>query len=313
MKTVVANDTPPMCHSATLTQVSDGRLLCVWYAGSYECADDTELHGSYTDKHGNWEPPRPIMSFPGHAVGNPVLDANLSSHELTLYFVVISGSGWTDSLLVCIKSSDDGKTWSTPVLVTPERGIMCRSRMLRMRNGTLLLPVYHERQWIPLVLKSRDDGLSWTMRGDTTMSGRAIQPTLTELSDGGVAMYMRTTAGNIFVSHSFNGGESWTAACTTPLPNPNSSISVIRMSQATLIMAYNPSSTTRNTLAIATSDDDGQSWSAPHVIATSKHGEYSYPTLFEDNKAKIHLVFTSNRVAICHDILARVISQTTRS
>lgn len=300
---VAAYSKPPMCHSATLTQLADGRLFCAWYAGSYECAADTVLQWSCRGDTGKWSDARTIASFGGYGVGNPVVDCDPVTGDLSLYFVVLSGPWWSDSLLVAIKSFNDGQTWSAPVLISPERGLMCRTNIVHLQSGLLLLPIYREKQFSPLVLRSSDNGQTWEMVGDTTVSGRAIQPAIIELSSGRLAMYLRTTTGRIFVSYSFNNGASWTASQPTALPNPNSSVAVIRITDGRLVLAYNPSESTRDTLAFSLSADDGQTWSDPNVIASQRNAEYSYPTLYEDVQGSVHAVFTQNRSSIMHGVL----------
>ncbi len=300
---VAANAKPPMCHSATLTQLADKQLFCVWYAGSYECSADTVLQCSYRGATGEWSDAKTIVTFPGYAVGNPVVDCDPAIGALSLYFVVLSEPWWSDSLLVAIKSFDNGQTWSAPVLISPERGLMCRTNIIRLQNGWLLLPVYRERQFAPMVLRSNDNGQTWEIAGDTTVSGKAIQPAIIELSNGTVAMYLRTTIGRIFVSHSFNSGASWTASQPTVLRNPNSSVAAIRIADGRLLLAYNPEADSRETLALSVSDDDGQTWSDPDVIAAQRNAEYSYPTLYQACQGAVHVVFTQNRSTILHSIV----------
>ncbi|PSR31064.1 MAG: hypothetical protein C7B46_17235 [Sulfobacillus benefaciens] len=300
---VVRCTVPNMCHSPTLTQLPSGALWCAWYAGSYECASDTVLQWAWQDDNNVWAEALSINPFPGYAVGNPVVDCHPDVPGLTLYFSVVTGPWWTDALLVSITSADQGRTWTTPRLLSPERGLMPRTNVLHLKEGSLLLPIYREQLRVPVILRSEDQGRTWDMTGDTTVTGYAIQPAVVELPDDTVAMFTRSNQGRVFVSYSFNHGKSWTASRPTLLPNPNSSVAVTNTPSGQVLIVYNPSDHTRDTIAYSTSDDGGETWDVPHVIMQRIHGELSYPSLWRDRDGRLHVVFTENRTSIHHCVL----------
>lgn len=296
-QTVAENLQPPMCHSATLEELSGGELLAVWYSGSFEGSKDTVLMSSRRRFGGHWQPSRVVLDLPGLPVGNPVLDLDPSG--LTLYFVILFGSWWTAAKLFRMHSADGGRTWAHPEPLCDEPGLMLRTKPLWLSTGTCLLPVYNEIEWSPMVLRSIDQGQSWDLYGDTTARGRAIQPALAELSDGSVLMYTRTNQGRIFASRSYNDGRSWTASSPTSLPNPNSGVDLLRLRSGTLILAFNPRVRGRDKLSVSRSDDLGQTWDDPRPVAEG-NGEFSYPTLLEDHSGQVHVVYTEHRVRIVH-------------
>lgn len=288
---------PPACHSATIEELADGALLAVWYTGSYEGAEDTVLMSSRRVADGTWQSPRVMLDLPGLPVGNPVLDCG--SHGLTLYFVILYGTWWTEAKLASMHSIDNGMTWTSPQLLRDERGLMLRTKPLWLKTGTCLLPIYSEIDWSPLILRSTDQGNSWTKYGDTTARGKSIQPTLVELPDGVVLMYTRTNQGWIFESRSYNDGQSWTASQPLSIPNPNSGIDMVRLQSGEMVLAYNSSAEGRNNLSIAMSENLGKDWIAPWTV-TEGVGEFSYPTVMEDSTGLLHLVYTEHRTKIMH-------------
>src|SRR5207249_4733293 len=66
-------------------------------------------------------------------------------------------------------SSDEGKTWSPPVTMTPSIGYwgICNERMAQLRSGRLLAPVWVVEDWRKshhtrgVVLYSDDEGRTW--------------------------------------------------------------------------------------------------------------------------------------------------------
>ena len=276
--------------------------MCAWYAGSYECAADTELQWAVQTVDGQWGRIESIRPFAGYGVGNPVLDWNPVTRALTIYFSVVAGTWWTDALLLAMASQDSGTTWERPHLLMPTRGLMARTSVVHVKNGTVLLPIYHEQYRVPLVLLSTDQGKTWEMTGDTTMFGHAIQPAVVELPDDTLAMFTRTDKGFVYVSYSFNHGKSWTMSQPTALPNPNSSIAAVCLHDGAVLMALNPSDYSRDTLALATSRDGGVTWSEPETIVHKPHAEYSYPAMQQMPHGLLHLVFTENRARILHGV-----------
>lgn len=292
-----ARDLPPMVHSPTLCVLPERELFAVWYAGSYEGAADTVLVCARRSTAGDWSRPVLLLSLPGLALGNPVL--YIEQEVVYLYFVILYGSWWTEARLACIESKDGGHTWSTPELLRPEPGLMIRTPPIRLHTGTLLLPAYDEQTWAPLVLRQEAGSSGWQLLGDTTARGKAIQPALTELSDGSILMYSRSNRGHIFASWSFNDGRSWTASQPTLLPNPNSGIALAAAPGDLLVLVYNPDERGRERLGVSTSADLGKTWTQPRLLASGR-GEFSYPTLLATRDGLFHTVFTRHRANIVY-------------
>jgi predicted neuraminidase len=291
---------PPASHSATLAELNDETLYCVWYSGSYEGAKDTVLYASSLTLEDEWSTPQVIVEIPGLPTGNPVLWYEPKEQVLNLYFVILYGDWWTESKLAHVKSLDNGKTWSQAKILHDKKGLMPRTPLLTLESGTVLFPIYDEKNWAPLILRSEDGGQTWDLVGDTTASGKAIQPTLAALPDGRVLMLSRTNKGCVFRSVSINDGQSWTASQPLDEPNPNSSIDIVPANfegKDCLIMISNPTAKGRGLLTLSVSWDNGVTWNG-HTPVFEGDGEYSYPTMIPAKEGGAHLVFTEDRMTI---------------
>ncbi len=292
---------PPTCHGITLAGLPDGRLLAVWYACSYETSPDSILVTSERSSGGGWSTPRVVVDVPLTAVGNPALWRD--DRGLHLAYVILAREEWTSAHIVGADSGDAGATWSQPRLLHEREGLMSRNRPLVTSGGAILLPVYDEKTWAPLVLRSQDGGASWRLFGDTTARGVALQPALALAPDGKILMLSRGRRGRALASWSADDGRSWTASRALDLPNPNSGLDTVSLPDGSILTAYNHSSTDRLRLDLAVSRDGGAHWSEPAPVAAVTNGELSYPCLLPASGGRVHLAYTVDRFNFHHHVV----------
>ena len=291
------NLAPQSVHCATLTELdAPHHLLAACYAFSYETAPDSRIVAS-TWSGESWSEARTIVDLPGIAVGNPVLFTGRDG-IVHLFFALLYGQEWTDARVTHMSSKDGGMTWSSMRTLHPMQGLMTKTRPLQLAER-LLLPVYDEASWCSHVLVADAALTDWQLYGDTTARRKTIQPAIVELADGTLLMYSRSVKDRIFAARSFNGGFTWTASQPTPLPNPNSGIDLVKLGSGRLVLVYNPTAEGREQLALALSEDEGASWSAP-ILLEDRVGEFSYPYVIQASDGRIHLLYTAQRVAITH-------------
>jgi predicted neuraminidase len=284
---------PPMHHCISVTKDKDD-LITVWYSASYEKAPDSVIHLA-KKRFDKWTEPVTVIKMPGFGIGNPVIWKS-PDDELWLFFVILTENDWQSALICRQKSKDHGENWSELEIISNMKGIMTKGRLLILRNGNYLLPVYDEKKWTSMILLS-EDGNNWKLYGETTVTG-LIQPVVIELDDGNLMMMSRSKMGKVYISYSFNGGLSWIASAQTDIPNPNSGIDVVKYKDM-LVLAHNHTQTGRNRMDLLFSKDEGKTWSAPFCVKEADHGEYSYPWLLQDEK-QLHLFFTDNRMNFIH-------------
>ena len=293
----------PSCHASCVLNIGK-RTLCVYFAGSYEKADDVGIWLSVR-RDGSWEKPRLLAKVDEIPHWNPVIYEIPGGVRVT-FKAGKEISGWTSWRM---ESHDGGDTWTDPVPYGDAVGPV-RSKPLRLMSGDLLAPnsVETDTTWRPRVDISTDDGKTYRKLSDIPlppMSGKgAIQPTLWESAPGRVHALLRTTEGFIYRSDSVDGGKSWCEAYNTGLPNNNSGIDVCYY-KGKLYLALNPVSgnwAARTPLAIMVSEDNGESFTTLTVLEDAlmngTHGaEFSYPSLhIRDDLLRVS--YTKNRETI---------------
>jgi len=92
-----------------------------------------------------------------------------------------------------------------------------------------------------LIAISDDDGETWS--SSLPIIGRGVnQPSLVVRKDGSIDAYMRDDGDEperILLSHSDDGGYSWTYAQKTDIPNPGASIEVLKLESGNWLLVYN--------------------------------------------------------------------------
>jgi len=297
----IDNFSYPSSHASTIVELPSKELLVAWYAGSSEGAKDVAILSSRLRAGSNsWTKPEVLIDTPGKSEGNPVLFVNIKG-LLFLFYVTIFGRGWDECKMFWQTSSDNGLSWGKKRVLREEYGWMIRNKPIILRGGDILLPVYDERDWHSLVMVSEDEGENWKAYGKITTPAGNIQPTVVQLSDESLLMYLRTggEGGYIFCSKSYDNGRTWTKAEATNLPNPNSGIDLLRLKSGNIALAFNDTPRGRTPLNVALSLDEGKTWAFNKRLETEK-GEFSYPAIIQDSKGNIHLTYTNRRVNIKH-------------
>ncbi len=288
----------PFAHCATLAQLPDGALLAAWFGGAYETAPDVAILASrYDPVRQTWATPWIIADVPDHSLGQPVFLVRPDG-ELWLFFVVIVAdegpANWTRAQPHWQRSTDGGKTWSSPIRLLDYPGLMFRSRPLVL-PGRIIIPVYDENTWESRMLISDDKGQSWRLTAPMSTPQGNIHPCVVNLSDGRLLAYLRTggPGGVIWRAESSDGGDTWGQPSPTPLPNPNSGLDLLRLQSGALALAYNHSNRLRTPLCVALAEED-ERWRWQQTLEDG-HAEFSYPTLLQTDDGCIHLVYTYKR------------------
>ncbi|WP_291788182.1 sialidase family protein [Cecembia sp.] len=296
------------CHASSIEALGDGQYMMVWFAGTHEKNDDVGIWMA-KGSPGNWSVPKLLVKVRNDAHWNPVL---FQSPEGRLFLFFKVGKEIDDWETWQIFSDDLGKTWSSPKeLVEGDRGGRgpVRNHILVLSNGVWLAPASIEKDkvWNAFVDVSEDKGETWT-KSDTLLLDRklitgegVIQPSLWESSTGNVHMLLRTSAGKIGRSDSFDYGRTWSVLSLTDLPNNNSGIDIAQIQGNTLALAYNPVGKNwgpRYPMSLAISTDNGKSWTVKMDIEEGEDdNEFSYPSLIYE-EGYLVLCYTWNRTNI---------------
>jgi predicted neuraminidase len=277
-------------HAANLAVLPDGSLGCVWFAGTQEGVADISVWFSRRVAD-VWTQPVRLSDDPTRSEQNPVLYVHDATTVWLLWTSQHAGNQDTARVLRRI-STDGGYTWGpihTLLPETAEGGIFIRQPIVRLPGGRLLLPIFHcvwfpGRKWVgdrdySAVMISDDDGTTWREVVVPDSTG-CVHMNIGRLTDGSlVALYRSRWADAIYRSTSVDDGDSWTAPGPTQLPNNNSSIQFVVLSDDRLALVFNESSaadaTARRTSLYDEIDDDGLA-ETPAVAAPVSDGRAAF-------------------------------------
>jgi len=290
----------PSCHAATIAELPNGELLVAWYAGQQEKATDVAILFSRRARGSDkWSQPKVLVDTPDKSEGNPVLWCD-PKETLWLFYVTMQGGGWTTCNIKCIKSKDNGMTWSEPVFLREELGWMTGVKPLVLKNGEILLPLYDEVNVSSVFMISGDSRRTWLKTGPIKSNPGNIQPSVVQLDDGSLLCYMRTwRPGKMWQSTSRDNGRTWSQATQHDLPNPGSRLDMVRLKSGDLVLIFNNTPRGRTPLSAALSSDEGKTWPAIKNLETEQ-GEFSYPAVIQCPDGLIHVVYTYRRTHIKH-------------
>jgi predicted neuraminidase len=290
----------PSCHASTLVEHEPGKLMAAWFGGKAEGAKDVEIWSSTFDGK-VWSEPKVLGTEPGQPCWNPVL---FKSTKGTLHFWYKAGPSpqqWTGFVRTSI---DSGKTWSKVEMMPAGFWGPVRAKPIQLANGTILagtsVESYHN--WTPFVDRSTDDGKTWKRSNPFQVPGKfnQIQPTLFEAKDGKIVALMRSSNPRVICrAESKDGGETFTAAEETTLPNPSAGIDCVKTKDGDVFLIYNPTALFRTPISLARSTDDGKTWKKVTDLETEP-GEYSYPAMIQSAAGTLEITYTWKRTHIKH-------------
>ncbi|MCU0227642.1 MAG: glycoside hydrolase [Bryobacterales bacterium] len=227
-------------------------------------------------------------------------------------------------------SSDEGRTWSQPVLCIPEPGywVLNNDRVVELPSGRLVMPValhaplgadYNPRG-VAMTYLSDDAGATWR-RGQTVLecptdSRRGFQePGVVRLTDGRLLMFLRTRLGSQYLSTSRDDGETWSPAQPSGILSPLSPASIKRIpATGHLLLVWNDHAGVprewradeslagkpegiRTPLTVAISTDEGATWQHKQNLMDHPEGWYCY-TAIHFHEDQVLLGYVSGGVGL---------------
>ena len=310
----------PRNSEGDIIPLQDGRLLFAWSRFTHGGQDHSpgEIYAAISQDDGyTWNKPFLLQENIGKMNVMSVSFLRLHSGDILFGFLV-KGSVSLDCHLYVRRSSDEGRSWSAPVLATPEDGyfVVNNDRLVQTRSGRLIVPVakwtatVDEYVWDPFIgscFASDDEGQTWRRCTNySCLSGAAglQEPGVIECADGSLWMYIRTDKGYIYESRSSDDGESWSLPEPTDLVAPLSPSSAKRLPGSDdILMIYNDRSHVpfkpnrdyggvlehnqeysrlfnwRTPLSSAVSSDGGRTWHHHKTVETDETLGYAYTSI----------------------------------
>ncbi len=293
----------PACHASTIVESKNG-LLAAWFGGTAEKNPDVGIWLSHF-KDGQWTKPIEVANGvespqKRYACWNPVLFQPKSAPLMLFYKVGPSPSSWWGMMMT---SEDGGQTWSKPQRLP--KGIVgpIKNKPVQLPNGDILCPSSVENHgWEVHFERTEDGGKTWGATkavNDGALIG-AIQPSIL-FHDGKLQAVGRTRQGKIFSVESQDAGHTWSEMTLLDVPNPNSGVDAVTLSDGRHLLVYNNTARGRSPLNVALSSD-GKTWT-PLLTLESERGEFSYPAVIQTADKLVHITYTWNRKKIKHIVV----------
>ena len=294
---------PPACPGhleGTLVPGTGGRVYLT-YEEADRTAPDPNEHYLYPviresdDAGRTWGEPRDFRDSAGERIGAwHVTVFRLDDTRLGLVcndrkFRRDGPPGRDGGTKITFRSStDEGRTWSDPVLVYPLNALCCSGHALQLSNGRILVPAFRwishdatgesEESCAPslsfsFACTSDDCGATWQVSHSQLFVSHyrlacdLEEPTVVALRDGRLLMHLRSQLGRPFRSCSTDHGLTWSRPEPLPMAASYTPSLLKRMPTGEILMIWSQASRaeilkglSRHRLSCAVSRDDGATW-----------------------------------------------------
>jgi hypothetical protein len=301
----------PIDRDGPFLALRDGRLLGATDEGVQISDDDGATWPvTYPGRHGQ-HPKEPGSFYLVQGDGDTLVMVFLDLADYTFAWNDASGEPEPGCRLelAAIRSLDGGRTWVERQTLLDGYNANFFG-FIRTRTGRLVAVAEHlvpdPGRWVVCSFISDDDGAHWQRSNLVDLGGHghhdgATEPTVAELADGRLLMLIRTNLDRFWQAWSDDGGRYWRTLAPSALDASSAPGHLLRLHSGRLALAWNrlhaqggaptrhapgpaaevPTSWFREELSLALSDDDGQTWGPPLVVARQRGGQLSYPHLFE--------------------------------
>lgn len=293
----------PRYSEGSVAVLRDGRLLYAtteFLGGGSDFASARIVAVESTDDGRTWGPRRVLQENVGKQNVMSVTLRRLAGPApfggpIGMFYLVKNS---TTDLQVELRVSDDEATsFGPPRRVTDRPGyhVLNNDRVTRLASGRLIVPVAstpdvrNGGRFASWCVLSHDQGRTWRpSRNDVTYPKRgAMEPEVLERADGRLLMHIRTQLGEIAVSESADGGETWSEARPWGVRSPESPATLRRIpSTGHLLLVWNDTFRSgeghggqRTPLTAAVSTDEGRTWSFRRDLETNPRQTYAYTSL----------------------------------
>jgi predicted neuraminidase len=177
-------------------------------------------------------------------------------------------------------------------------GWMTRAHPFILDGKRLIVPLYSDGFSFSLMAITDDWGKSWTTSTPLVGAGN-IQPSIVRKRDGTLLTLMRDNGPppkRLHLSESRDGGKTWSPVVDSAIPNPGSGAEIISLSNGHWALIYNDTEQGRNSLAVAISTDEGQTWRWKRHLELEpggpEAGAFHYPSIIQARDGSLHASYS---------------------
>ncbi|MCC6682662.1 MAG: exo-alpha-sialidase [Phycisphaeraceae bacterium] len=227
-----------------------------------------------------------------------------------------------------IRSLDEGRTWQQPLMIQEDFNGAVRA-MIETHDGKVVVSCtimrHNPGRHAAVSYTSADQGESWQRSniidlGGAGHHGGLCEPTITERTDGGLLMLIRTNWMQQWRAESNDAGLSWHPIGPSGIASGSAPAQLSRLSDGRLLLLWNrpypegsdtfplqggdrlwsatPVSNHRSELSLAFSSDDGNTWSDPIVVARKQGAWLAYPYIFEAKPGQLWITTMQGELRI---------------
>jgi predicted neuraminidase len=323
---------PGDSHAASLAETESGDLLCAWFNGPKEGDAETNVVLSILPAGADaWDGPMLIAADPERSEQNPVI---FVAPDRTIWLLHTSNTPHDrrDAKVIARTSADGGRSWSDPWVLMAGPGVFLRNPPLFQSDGSWLLPAYRvtDAGEYSVAAISTDEGRSWTEYEIPGSTGR-VQASIAQRPDGSLLGLLRSrNADRIYAASSADRGRTWTRPERTALPNNNSAVQLLGLTDGRMVVIFNDATLERDQfrwvdgpdgprtrkkalrtpLTLAISEDGGETWPIRRNLhqADLEHRDrpmgYAYPALLQTSDGRLHAAYSMLRKTIKYVRLA---------
>ncbi|KAK3248695.1 hypothetical protein CYMTET_41848 [Cymbomonas tetramitiformis] len=306
-------------HASSLIELPGGALLLAWFSGTAEGNGNVGILLARLEPGSQqWSKPFMVAVDPERSAQNPLLFHDAERGEVVLLHTSqAAGQGQGTSRVDLLRSADSGATWGNATTVFTDNGPFIRNTMLLGADGRdWLLPMYYTpsgyrkfAEHYCRMQRSSDGGRTWQRVSMSQAGAWLAQPSVVRTGKKALVAFFRDRRGvHVYRSTSQDDGKSWSKPQATILPNNNAGLQAIRLRSGWIALAFNNNAGgpggNRHPMSLALSADGGATWPFVRDLEKGTLGEYSYPSILQDEAGRIHVTYTYLRQTIKHVIVS---------
>ena len=294
-------------HSPSVVDMGDG-FSVLWFQGSQEAQADVDIfEARFARGERGWQVSEPARRVTRGALGDAMEPRQLivtlgntiedESAAGSLFATVVSVGGWAMASVAQVGMGPDGPLTARKLNLSPllNRSHLVKSPMVGYADGSMGLPAYFEmgRMHGVMVRFGRDGRVRDTRRMDGP-GLQPIQPMVVPLDASRAVAFLRnfdTTRTKLLISHTDDGGQSWSAVVESAIETPSSPVAALSLGGDRILMAVNDDAGRPGQLSLNLSEDSGESWQVLHRFDGGA-GARRYPMLRRLESGEIVLSYS---------------------